>query len=175
MQSKVWLMTLAAAVLSAGLTPGSEVEQRLAEKVRREIVTLPFYGVFDAISFEVSGDTVKLAGAVTRPTLKSDIGNIVAKLEGVRKVENNIEVLPLSPYDDRIRLAVLRAVYGYPALQRYGAPPNPPIRIIVENGRVSLQGVVDNEADRNIAFMRANAVAGVFEVENRLLVAGKKG
>lgn len=169
------MMTMAATVLAAGMMPGSEVQQRLAEKVRREIVMLPYYGVFDAISYAVDGDTVKLSGAVTRPTLKSDIGNIVARLEGVRKVENNIEVLPLSPYDDRIRLAVLRAVYGYPALQRYGAPPIAPIRIIVENGRVSLQGVVDNEADRNIAFIRANGVAGVFEVENRLLVAGRKG
>lgn len=175
MKGRVWLMTMAALVAGAGMMPGSEVEQRLAEKVRREIVMLPFYGVFDAISYEVAGDTVKLAGAVTRPTLKSDIGNIVARLEGVKKVENSIEVLPLSPYDDRIRLAVLRAVYGYPALQRYGAPPIAPIRIIVENGRVSLQGVVDNEGDRNIAFIRANGVSGVFEVENRLLVAGKKG
>ncbi len=97
----------------------------------------------------------------------------MARLEGVSAVENKIEVLPLSPFDDRIRLAVLRSIYGYPALQRYGMPPIAPIRIIVENGRVQLQGVVDNEMDKNLAFMRANGVSGVFAVENNLVVSRK--
>jgi hyperosmotically inducible protein len=173
----------AAALLSAGLMAASSDpnrstqagDERLAGKVRHEILMLPYYGVFDAINFEVNGDVVKLTGAVTRPTLKSDIGRIVARLEGVRLVENRIEVLPLSRFDDQIRLAVARAIYGYPALQRYGMPVNAPIRIIVENGRVDLRGVVDNETDSNIAFIRANGVSGVFAVENHLQVASRKG
>lgn len=171
-----WItMTAAAILLTSGIAHASEVEDRLGAKVRHEILMLPWYGVFDAISYEVNGGTVKLTGEVTRPTLKADIGRIVARLEGVEKVVNEIEVLPLSPFDDRIRLAVVRAVYGYPALQRYAMPVQAPIRIIVRNGQVELKGVVDNEMDRNLAFMRANGVAGVFAVENRLLVAGRKG
>ena len=178
-----WMTMTAAVLFTAGLAAaGSDPSQtlaatteRLAGKVRHEILMLPYYGVFDAISYEVDGSTVKLSGQVTRPTLKSDIGRIVTRLEGVRTVENNIEVLPLSPFDDRIRIAVLRSIYGYPALQRYGAPPIAPIRIIVENGRVQLKGVVDSEMDKNMAFMRANGVSGVFAVENHLQVASRKG
>lgn len=170
-----WLALAAAFLLAPGLSQAAEVEERLAAQVRREILMLPWYGFFDAISYEVKGGTVRLSGEVTRPTLKSDIGRIVARLEGVEKVVNDIEVLPLSPYDDRIRLAVLRAVYGYPALQRYGMPVQAPIRIIVRNGQVELKGFVDSEADRNLAFMRANGVPGVFAVDNQLLVAGRKG
>ncbi len=179
------LMTAALAALMAAGIPAAaqsksgqlsnEAEQRLAAKVRHEILMLPYYGVFDAISYEVNDGTVKLTGDVTRPTLKSDIGRIVARLEGVKKVENDIVVLPLSRYDDRIRRAVLVSIYGYPALQRYGLPVQAPIRIIVSNGRVELKGVVDNETDRNLAYMRANGVAGVFSVENDLLVASPKG
>lgn len=175
MKGKGMAFAAAVVLLAAGLSQAAEAEERLAAKVRHEILVLPWYGVFDAISYEVKGGTVRLSGEVTRPTLKSDIGRIVARLEGVEKVVNDIEVLPLSPYDDRLRLAVLRAVYGYPALQRYGMPVQAPIRIIVRNGQVELKGVVDSEADRNLAFMRANGVAGVFAVENRLLVAGRKG
>jgi hyperosmotically inducible protein len=175
MKGKGMALAAAAFLLAAGLSPASEVENRLAAKVRHEILMLPWYGVFDAISYEVKDGTVRLTGEVTRPTLKSGIGKIVARLEGVERVVNDIEVLPLSPYDDRIRLAVLRAVYGDPALQRYGMPVQAPIRIIVRNGQVELKGVVDNEADRNLALIRANGVAGVFAVENRLLVAGRKG
>lgn len=178
-----WNLILGALLLSGRLLAGSgdpnrtipAGEEHLAKMVRHEILMLPYYGVFDAIQFEIHGDVVKLTGAVTRPTLKSDIGRIVARLEGVGFVENRIEILPLSRFDDQIRLAVARAIYGYPALQRYGMPVQAPIRIIVENGRVELRGVVDNEMDKNLAFLRANGVSGVFAVENSLEVANRKG
>jgi len=109
-------------------------------------------------------------GQVTRPTLKSDAENVVKKIEGVEHVDNQIELLPLSPNDDRIRRAVYRAIYGFPALQKYALGVQQPIRIIVKNGNVTLEGVVDNEGDKNIANIRANGVSGVFSVKNNLQV-----
>ena len=109
-------------------------------------------------------------GQVTRPTLKSDAENVVKKIEGVEHVDNQIEVLPLSPMDDRLRRQLYRAIYGYPALQKYAMGVQQPIRIIVKNGKVTLEGVVDNEADKNIANIRANSVSGVFAVTNNLQV-----
>jgi hyperosmotically inducible protein len=169
--------------------------QRIAAEVRKRIVTLPQYGVFDDINFGIKGSTVILRGKASRPTLKSGIENVVKKIEGVGTVENRIEVLPFSPNDDRIRAGVYRAIYRYPTLQRYtsnrgprlgpsvarmagGITNDPPIgyhaiHIIVENGNVTLTGVVDSEADVSIAEMRANFVPGVFSVENQLQVAGK--
>ena len=123
---------------------------------------LPYYSVFDNLAFQVDGDTVTLLGQVTRPTLKSSARNVVKGIEGVEKVVNKIEVLPLSPADDRIRLATYRAIFGESALQRYGMSAVPSIHIIVNNGRVTLEGVVDNETDKNLANIRANGVPGVF-------------
>jgi hyperosmotically inducible protein len=142
--------------------------KELSEKVRHELVMLPWYGVFDNLSFQINDGKILLLGQVTRPTLKSDAENVVKKLEGVSSVENKIEVLPLSPFDDRIRLGVLRALYGDPSISRYGLGPQPAIRIIVENGKVTLEGVVSHEMDRNIAGIRANGVFGVFSVKNNL-------
>jgi len=117
---------------------------------------------------------VTLLGEVTQPVLKSDAGNVVKRVEGVTNVVNNIEVLPLSPDDDRIRRAEYRAIYGDPALSsRYGFQALPSIHIIVKNGHVRLEGVVANEGDKNIAGIRANGVAGAFSVENDLRVEGK--
>jgi hyperosmotically inducible protein len=116
-------------------------------------------------------------GQVSRPTLKSDAGNVVKRLEGVHNVVNQIEVLPLSPFDNRIRISTARAIFGSSSLYRYGLGAQPSIRIVVKNGEVSLEGVVATEADRNIAYLRANGVFGVFKVHNNLLVekaAGKK-
>jgi hyperosmotically inducible protein len=145
---------------------------RLIREVRHELVMLPYYGVFDNLAFRIDGSTVTLLGQVTRPTLKSDAGNVVKDIEGVEKVDNQIKVLPLSPNDDRIRLAVYRAVYGQTALNRYAMQAVPPIHIIVDNGNVTLEGVVANEGDKNIANIQANGVPGVFGVTNNLRVEG---
>jgi len=143
---------------------------RLVKEVRHELVMLPYYNVFDNLAFKVDGSTVTLMGQVTRPTLKSDAERVVKSIEGVDKVVNKIEVLPLSPNDERIRMAVYRAIYGNTSLQRYGLQAVPPIHIIVNNGNVTLEGVVANEADKNIANLQANGVPGVFSVKNNLRV-----
>ena len=165
-----FLLTLPLALSAGTRTP--KPEKDLAEKVRHELVMMPWYGVFDNIAFQTIDGKVILSGQVTRPTLKSNAENIVKRISGVTGVENQIEVLPLSPFDDGIRLRVLRAIYGYPTLQRYGMGSQPSIRIIVRNGNVTLEGVVVNEMDRNIANLRANGVFGVFSVTNNLKIAG---
>jgi len=144
--------------------------ERIAKEVRHELVMLPYYGVFDNLAYKVEGSTVTLTGQVTRPTLKSDAENVVKKIEGVERVDNQIEVLPPSPNDDRIRRSVYRAVYGNPSLNRYAMQAVPPIHIIVNNGNVTLVGVVASEADKNIAGIKANGVHGAFSVKNELQV-----
>ena len=141
---------------------------RIEREVRHELVMLPYYGVFDVLSFRVDGNTVTLIGTVTRPTLKSDSERVVKGLEGVESVRNEIEVLPLSPNDDRIRLALYRSIYGHTALNRYALQAVPSIHIVVKNGNVTLEGVAANEGDRNIANIQANSVPGVFSVKNNL-------
>ncbi|MCU1275267.1 MAG: transport-associated protein [Bryobacterales bacterium] len=145
-------------------------EARIQREVRHQLVMLPYYGIFDNLAYQVNGSTVTLYGQVSRPTLKSDAENAVKQIEGVDRVINNIEVLPLSPNDDRIRLAEYRAIYGQSALNRYGLQAVPPIHIIVNNGNVTLEGVVANEGDKNIAGIQANTVPGVFSVTNNLRV-----
>ncbi|MCC7237641.1 MAG: BON domain-containing protein [Bryobacterales bacterium] len=161
------LMGLAIAMLLAAPSMFGAVN---ADKVRKELVTLPFYSIFDNFSFRVDGSTVTLMGSVTRPTLKSSAENVTARVEGVEHVVNQIEVLPLSPADDRIRWRMARAIYGQTALNRYALGAQPSIRIIVKNGDVRLEGIVGTEMDRNIAFLAANGVPGVFTVENHLRV-----
>jgi hyperosmotically inducible protein len=142
----------------------------IEREVRHELVMLPYYGVFDNLAFKVDGSTVTLMGQVTRPTLKSAAERVVKDIEGVDKVVNNIEVLPLSPNDDQIRLATYRAIYGHSALNRYALQAVPPIHIIVKNGNVTLEGVVATEMDKNIANIQARSVPGVFSVTNNLRV-----
>jgi len=144
----------------------------LARQVRKELVTLPFYGVFDWLEGNVEPDgTVYLRGDVTRPTLKKDAERRVEKIEGVTKVVNEIEVLPLSPNDDRLRRAVVRALFNSNSpLSRYSLGANPAIHIIVNNGRLTLKGVVATKADRDLATVRANGISGLFEVKNELQV-----
>jgi len=161
------LTALAAAIAVAG---GAAANDRIVREVRHELVMLPYYGVFDNLTYRVDGNVVTLFGQVTRPTLKSDAENVVKKIEGVERVTNNIEVLPVSPNDDRIRQAVYRAVYGYPALNRYALAAVPSIHIIVKNGRVTLVGVAANQGDKNIAGIQANSVPGVFAVTNDLQI-----
>jgi hyperosmotically inducible protein len=152
----------------------SRSQERITKEVRHELLMLPWFGVFDSIAFKVDGSTVTLLGQVVRPSLKSDAENAVKHIEGVEKVDNQIEVLPTSPMDDRLRLELYRAIYGYPALEKYALGVQKPIRIIVKNGRAALEGVVDNEADKNLAGMRANGVPGIFSVSNNLQVVSLK-
>jgi hyperosmotically inducible protein len=135
---------------------------------------LPYFGVFDSIAFKVEGSTVTLLGQVVRPSLKSDAENALKHIEGVEKVDNQIEVLPPSPMDDGLRIRLYREIYGYPALEKYALGVQKPIRIIVKNGRVTLEGVVDSEGDKNLAGMRANTVPGIFQVTNNLQVVPSK-
>lgn len=159
----------------AGLAPAAEQRlSRAEEQVRKELVTLPFYGVFDNLSFKVEGSQVTLMGQVARPSLKTSAERVVKNIEGIEKVDNQIEVLPNSPNDDGIRQAVYRAIYSQPALQRYQIRAVPPIHIIVKNGNVALEGVVATEADKNIAGIQANGVSGVFAVTNNLRVEQEK-
>jgi hyperosmotically inducible protein len=145
-------------------------EGHLDRLVRHELVLLPYYGVFDNLAFRVDDATVTLTGQVTRPSLKADAGNVASSIEGVRQVVNNIQVLPLSPDDDRLRLALYKAIYADSTLSQYALRAVPPIHIIVERGRVTLEGVVTTEADKNMAGLRAKEVPGVFSVTNSLRV-----
>jgi hyperosmotically inducible protein len=145
-------------------------EDRITREVRHELLMLPYFGVFDNIEYKVNGSTVILLGQVVRPVLKSDAENAVKRIEGVERVDNQIEVLPPSSMDDRIRLELFRAIYDYPALQKYALGVQKPIRIIVKSGHVALEGVVDSEADKNLAEVRAKGVPGTFEVKNNLRV-----
>ena len=163
------MIATAVPALAAGPNPPSgRAQQRLEREVRSRLLQLPYYGVFDYLTFQVHGYDVTLDGSVTRPTLRGDAEAAVRRIEGVGRLTNRIEVLPLSPYDDRLRISVYRAVYGHVALNRYALGPNPAIRIVVNHGNVTLEGIVLNDGDRNIAFLQANGVAGAFSVRNHL-------
>lgn len=154
---------------------GAENKSQLSpfeRKIRSELITLPFYGVFDYLEFDVQGSRVVLRGEVSRPILQSDAVNVVRRLPGVTEVADEIRVLPVSPFDNSIRGRLMHAIYGDNVLNRYGAGANPWIRLIVDNGKITLEGYVDRKADRDIAFIRANAVAGAFTVTNNLKVKG---
>ncbi len=153
---------------------GPADEAKMVREVRHQLVMLPYYSVFDDLGFTVNGGTVTLVGDVVRPVLKDDAAAVVKKIEGVTSVVNNIQVLPLSGTDDRIRRDVYKAIYGDPSLStRYGFQALPSIHIIVKNGNVRLEGVVANEMDRNTAFIRANGVFGAFHVDNDLKIESK--
>ena len=153
--------------------PGQAGETRIVREVRHQLLMLPYYGIFDDLAFSVTGSTVTLVGQVTRPTLKSDAQNVIKRVEGVTDVVNDVEVLPPSPMDDQIRAAEYRAIYGDPSLStRYGFRALPSIHIIVKNGQVTLEGVVANQADKNLVNIRANTVPNVFSVKNELQVEG---
>ncbi|HXR76190.1 MAG TPA: BON domain-containing protein [Bryobacteraceae bacterium] len=159
---------------AASFAQSEKGEQRIIREVRHQLVTLPYYTVFDNLSYKVEGSTVTLEGQVVRPTLRSDAGRVVKSIEGVEKVVNNIEVLPLSPNDDRIRRAVYRAIYSKPGLDQYAMRAVPTIHIIVKNGHVTLVGAVAREMDKQQAGIAANTVSGVFSVTNNLTVDNGK-
>lgn len=152
----------------------SKSQERITREVRHELLMLPYFGVFDYIAYKVDGETVTLLGQVVRPTLKSDAGNVVKHIEGVEKVDNQIEVLPTSSIDDGLRIQLFRAIYQYPPLEKYALGVQKPIRLIVKNGKATLEGVVDSEADKNLIGIRANGVSGLFSVTNNLQVVPSK-
>ena len=146
----------------------------LTREVRHELVQVPWYSVFDILQYSVNGNEVTLTGAVTQPTVKTDAENAVKHIEGVQKVNDQIEVLPPSPMDDEIRRAEYRAIYSQPNLSRYGVGALQSIHIIVKNGHVTLEGEVDSQADKDAAGIYAKSVPNVFSVDNRLMVRGSK-
>jgi hyperosmotically inducible protein len=174
----VFALVLAASAAFAA--PVASVAQRsdfgqLEKKIRKELVTLPWYGVFDNLAFEVNGSTVTLYGQVVQPSTRKDAERRVKKIAGVERVVNNIEVLPLSSFDDSIRTRTYRALFGWNSpLFRYGRGVNPSIHIIVNRGHVALEGVVSTEGDSNLAYALARGVSGVFSVTNNLRVENTK-
>ena len=170
--SKVLVATLIAASLPLAWAAKNDKGSPdwINREVRHELVTLPFYSVFDDLAYKVDGNTVTLYGYVTRPTLKTDAERSVRNVEGVQNVVNNIEVLPVSPNDDRIRMAVYRAIYSQPGLDMYSLRAVPTIHIIVKNGNVTLMGAVSNQGDKDRAGIAANGVPGVFHVTNDIQV-----
>jgi len=166
------LTVMATLWLPAQQHPVSErAVQRIQKEVLHELTMLPYITVFDNLAFKVEGDKVILLGQVTKPVLKSDAEKAVKSVEGVEAVDNQIEVLPTSINDDRLRRQLFRAIYGFGPLEKYDMGVIKPIRIIVKNGRVTLEGIVDSQADKDSADIRANGVSGVFSVTNNLLVA----
>ena len=150
--------------------------QQISKRVRKELVTLPYYGVFDNLAYEVNGGTVTLHGQVVHPSTRRDAERRVARLAGVERVVNRIEVLPLSGFDDSIRARTYRVLFGMDSpLFRYGRGVNPSIHIVVNRGHVTLEGVVSTEGDSRLAYIRAAGVPGVFSVTNNLAVERRRG
>lgn len=176
MKKLISLLSLLAVLSFAAVAQNRETlspksVDRITRDVRHELVMLPFYGVFDNLAYKVDTDgTVTLLGQVARPTLKSDAENSVKRIEGVEKVVNNIDVLPTSINDDRIRRAAYRSIYGNSVLSPYQLRAVPPIHIIVKNGHITLEGVVARNMDKQIAGTQANSVSGAFSVTNNLRV-----
>lgn len=173
-------LTLATAMVAPTqalpMSPKSDAvtTEKTMKKIRKELVTLPFYSVFDNLAFKYEEGIVTLYGQVSRPTLRKDAERVVERVTGVDQVVNRIEVLPLSNFDDQIRLATYRAVYRQPGLDRLSFQAVPPIHIIVKNGNVTLEGVVPTKGDSIRAFMAANGVSNVFSVTNNLRVESTK-
>lgn len=167
------LFLLAAAMFTTqtGIAASSDrTTENMVERIRHEIAMLPYYGVFDHIVFRVEDGTAHLIGSVSRPTLRDDAERVTARVEGVKAVKNEIEVLPLSPMDDEIRLRVLSAIYGNPMMRGYAMVSRGPIRIIVNRGNVTLEGIVDSSMDSTLAYTAARNVPGAFSVTNHLRV-----
>jgi hyperosmotically inducible protein len=180
LRARVILLTIT--VFASAMAPGAlgasipkaapQANAHIIKEVRHELATLPYYGVFDWLEFQVMPDnTVVLRGQVVRPSTKSEAEARVKSIDGVSKVVNEIQVLPLSPQDDRLRLALYRTIYDWDSpLFRYATQAVPPIHIIVDHGRATLKGVVATKGDAQIAYMRARTVPGLFDVKNELQV-----
>ena len=170
------LLTCLSSSMLASTFTASQTNPRLVRQVRHELATLPYYGVFDWLEFETQPDgTVVLRGQVVRPTTKSEAEARVREVDGVRNVVNEIQELPVSPNDDRLRVALYRTIYGWNSpLFRYATQAIPSIHIIVDRGRATLKGVVASKADAQLAYMRARSVPGLFDVKNELIVEGEQ-
>src|ERR1700760_761175 len=172
---KRYLLVVVSFLLSGTIASAQQSEprggQNLVKEVRHQLVLLPYYSVFDNLSYRIEGSKVILNGQVVRPSLKSDAEAAVKSVEGVSSVQNDIEILPPAPMDDQIRRAVFRAIYSEPSLSRCAASAVPSIHIIVKGGHVTLVGVADNDTDKNVAGLRANGVPNVFSVDNQLVVS----
>ena len=160
----------------APVSANAQVDPQIIREVRHELVTLPYYGVFDWLEFEVqSNGTVVLKGQVVRPSTRSDAEGRVKEIDGVKNVVNQIETLPLSPNDDRLRVALYRQIYGWNSpLFRYAHQSVPSIHLIVSRGHATLKGLVANRSDANIANIRARTVPGLFSVKNELKVESEQ-
>lgn len=167
-----WNLLAIALASAAAQSPAGDqrAHERIVREVRHELVMLPRLTIFDNLSYKVDGGTVTLMGQVTNAVLKNDAEGAVKGIEGVEKIDNQIKILPPSPSDDRIRRAVARAIFNDDRLFRYSMGAVPPIHIIVNMGRITLEGLVDNQADKNVAGIRANGVPGVFSVKNNLQI-----
>ena len=149
---------------------GNRSTEYITREVRHQLLMIPYYSVFDNLEYRVDGTTVTLMGQVVHATIKDDAESAVKHIEGVEKVVNNIDILPPSPMDDQIRFAEYRAIYSFPSLQKYAFQAVASIHIIVKGGHVTLDGVVDNQSDKDAANVRANGVPNVFSVTNNLHV-----
>ena len=150
---------------------GLDADGAIAAKAIHEIRMYSRYTIWDNVNLQVNGGAVVLTGQVSQPFKKQDLQRLMQSVPGVTSVTNQLEVLPLSPFDNNLRVRVARAVYGYPALSRYAMQALPPIHIIVNNGRISLEGVVNNEFEKNLAGMRASTAGLSFgPVQNNLRV-----
>lgn len=149
-------------------------DQMVSQEVRHQLLLLPWYSVFNNLTYKVDSGVVTLQGQVVQDRTKEDAEKYVKSIEGVTKVVNNIEILPASPDDDRIRRAEYRAIFGEPALEKYSFGSVQPLHIVVKGGHVTLEGAVLNEGDKNLANIRANGVPGVFSVTNNLRVENSK-
>jgi len=167
------LLQLSLASTNNATNPAGFTKQALTltDTVRHKLVMLPFYGVFDDLSFAVEdSNTVILTGQVVRPILKSDAEAVVRRIEGVSKVVNNIEVLPLSRFDDAIRLQTYRAIYWRSGFEKYALQANAPIKIIVKNGNIKLEGMIGSQMDKTIAVIAARSIPGAFSVVDNLKI-----
>jgi hyperosmotically inducible periplasmic protein len=173
---RMLILVLVLGVVGTAQKTLAQTNPRIVREVRHELVTLPYYGVFDWLTYEVQNDgTVVLRGEVVRPSTKSDAEHRVKDIDGVRGVENQIQVLPNSPSDDRLRLALYRSIYGFNSpLFRYATQSVPSIHIIVNRGRVTLKGVAANKGDAQLAYIRARGVPGSFAVSNELVIEGQE-
>ena len=160
--------------VSKGFTVSRKTDNQLAEEVAHAIRMYPRYDIFDWVEGTVQNGVVTLTGAVREPFRKGDYEKVVAEIPGVKRVDNELRVLPLSTFDDQIRWAASRAIYRDPMFTAYAIQANPPIHIIVENGKVTLEGVVATQADKDLANIKAKGVSGVFSVTNNLRVEGGK-
>lgn len=174
--TRLFLLVVCSGILVTAHEAMAQSNPRIVKEVRHELVTLPYYSVFDWLEYEVQNNgTVILRGEVVRPTTKSDAEGRVKDIDGVSGVLNQIEVLPVSPSDDRARRALYRAIYNFNSpLFRYATQSVPPIHLIVKRGHATLKGVVATRADAQQAYIRARGVPGLFSVKNELIVEGEQ-